>query len=1245
MATSSISADVKAANSKLAQHMMQKEEEEMILQIGKRKPKQEKEKRQPSGRARWHLETDYSVPTPMVDRPRTLSGSTSFHFSFISVSKQAVPTVNGKPLPGSSGRREIALEHSIYIERDGAAEHSLGAKHAAYVERPNVIENSAAPFGQDANLAAINGTLTTDEAQLLGLPDTPLEGIPSVFSNISDDAFERQEFWRAVERTERTPRAHQIYLDPEVSPRWWAALPTATYIDQSFREHALLVAEMHRQWFAKPAPSTGQKSPFKAPPFAVGTERAGELIQQAMGMPGYDRSMPPVMFQSGRGGRVQMRLVAELPHELTAEDRALIVQNFCDKLGSLEERKDPDGTVRKIGMMYTAVIHAPDPHNDKRNYHLHVVAHDRPARYLDDRDQWDFEVQEVFQHKREDRIRFPFRQNKIGEIARSGNGAQYESSGKNFIPSLRREFAKITNSVLAARGVERRYDHRSYEEMGIDRTPTDHLGTKAAALEAIGVPTAVGKINAIAIWNDAERAISRQAKQTRKQYEAAQKGYIEALAQVVKLGPQTTHVPNLRSLIARHSETIKSLAEDREALMTFDLMEAKAKSRAKRTIQTCEQYLADIKNGNADGSTRILKPIIKQRLLEAQNHIAKIDRDLMPHRDILKTAADRIVSLERRVNLVDEQIKTAVETALTSLHARAEAEALASQTEAPAEVKTPAVKVVTEPQAAATISPPQPALKPLTSEPIEMPLEAKQTDEDGVELINASVPLKDVGAENVTAIAQDQEPVEASGPTQAKPISQDDQINPPIAGELEPSEPKDMSEQVANQTPPMAPDASTARVDVEVSPLAAIDPAPAPLEAPQAPVEVAAVEVPLSAEKSDVSAISEQEATRNIQGEQGEAAATDLSEGLDQAEVNSLPPEVLSEPMAAPLEPMAIEGVPIIKPTLAAPKITQAMLDKLKRTPKGLQPLRPELPPVLTPEAPSPTISLNGETPLGEEPKLDDEQSSSLPPVETQNASSAPKVKEQTLFPLEDQVAPVKPGTSQHEHKKWEDLFTKISQQRIPIVADHRDNGQTSFDVPSLNEVEHALLNVKRFATRTQARLKSIYEIQNREIERVVRWIKTEGQNDMALWIHERSARVIMGPMAIKKLIDHWRASPKIKQALLDESTRRIEIQQKLKRDYNDRLKRAAEMYPDPDKVFNMSVKIFTEKLRDLESPAALRYAAEQIRRDKWAREDIHNYSDHLSEAYNKIIGRDVSQFDEAHLLHQKFRDKNNERG
>src|SRR5690606_2475879 len=312
---SSISAVVEAANSKLARFLRAKEDEEMLLRIGKRRPKELKEQRRTRGsRARWSAEPDFKVPTCMVDRPRTSTGATSFHFSYISISKQAFPTVGGKPIEGAMGKvRNAALDHAKYIERDGAAEVTSLA-HANYIERPDAIENldpsALIEEAIERQIASVgNETPTDEEAQLLGLRDVVPDGIPSVFSNISNDPFERQEYWRAVERCERVPRMHQLILDPEVSPRWWAALETASHLDPEFKNHALTVQEQHRQHMAAPVPEGEARKPFKPAPLPVNAERAGKLLQQAMHMPGFDPALPPVEFKSGRGGRIQIRFV------------------------------------------------------------------------------------------------------------------------------------------------------------------------------------------------------------------------------------------------------------------------------------------------------------------------------------------------------------------------------------------------------------------------------------------------------------------------------------------------------------------------------------------------------------------------------------------------------------------------------------------------------------------------------------------------------------------------------------------------------------------------------------------------------------------------------------------------------------------------------------------------------------------------------------------------------------------------
>src|SRR3546814_12789146 len=106
-----------------------------------------------------------------------------------------------------------------------------------------VFRSLMAEAGEGKIASIIKETPTDEEAEILGLVDVAPEGIPSVFSNISNDPFERQEYWRAVERSERTPKTHEIILDPEASPAWWAELKTTNRLDPAFQHPALMVAE------------------------------------------------------------------------------------------------------------------------------------------------------------------------------------------------------------------------------------------------------------------------------------------------------------------------------------------------------------------------------------------------------------------------------------------------------------------------------------------------------------------------------------------------------------------------------------------------------------------------------------------------------------------------------------------------------------------------------------------------------------------------------------------------------------------------------------------------------------------------------------------------------------------------------------------------------------------------------------------------------------------------------------------
>lgn len=72
-----------------------------------------------------------------------------------------------------------------------------------------------------------------------------------------------------------------------------------------------------------------------------------------------------------KDGRVQNRLILELPHQASPEARAEIVRRFCERF-------------ERDGVPYHAALHAPGAKNDPRNTHAHVVFAESPARRMID---------------------------------------------------------------------------------------------------------------------------------------------------------------------------------------------------------------------------------------------------------------------------------------------------------------------------------------------------------------------------------------------------------------------------------------------------------------------------------------------------------------------------------------------------------------------------------------------------------------------------------------------------------------------------------------------------------------------------------------------------------------------------------------------------------------------------------------------------------------------------------------------
>lgn len=136
-----------------------------------------------------------------------------------------------------------------------------------------------------------------------------------------------------------------------------------------------------------------------------------------------------------------------LPHELTSEQRRDLVRDFVAE------------QFVSRGMIADIAIHAPDAKGDERNHHAHIMLTMR-------------------------------------EITGEGFGKKDRSwNDKTLLENWREKWAYSQNQELERHGHKSRVDHRSFEERGIDREPSQHLGHVASDMERNGKRSRIGDEN------------------------------------------------------------------------------------------------------------------------------------------------------------------------------------------------------------------------------------------------------------------------------------------------------------------------------------------------------------------------------------------------------------------------------------------------------------------------------------------------------------------------------------------------------------------------------------------------------------------------------------------------------------------------------------------------------------------------------------------------------------------------------
>lgn len=151
-------------------------------------------------------------------------------------------------------------------------------------------------------------------------------------------------------------------------------------------------------------------------------------------------------------GRVQSRFVAEFPHELSPEARRRVLAAFTEEFATR-------------GLPYHAVAHRPDKRGDQRNFHAHLVYHDRPVERVAPYD-WSFAA-------KKDR----------------------QVSDRDFPKGMRLAWAEANNRELEREGHAKRLDPRSYDAMGVAKEPEQHRGAIVSARERRDEPSRIGDDN------------------------------------------------------------------------------------------------------------------------------------------------------------------------------------------------------------------------------------------------------------------------------------------------------------------------------------------------------------------------------------------------------------------------------------------------------------------------------------------------------------------------------------------------------------------------------------------------------------------------------------------------------------------------------------------------------------------------------------------------------------------------------
>jgi hypothetical protein len=270
-------------------------------------------------------------------------------------------------------------------------------------------------------------------------------------------------------------------------------------------------------------------APEQAPPWAADRQALWNAVERRE-----DQSTRPDDAQPARDFKIA------LPHELNRDQRLDLTQEFAIYMA-------------QKGMVVDVAIHAPEPGDDPRNYHFHMLATMRTvtAEGFGNKERaWnrDTELLEWKEHWSE-----------LG-------GRHLEQAGL-VREAERFRVGHLTNQKQREAAIQRGdFDWAD----ALDRTPQKHMGPQASAMEERGIPTRKGDINRDIDERNRERYLNRTEGEIRLAYQLTDRA--QAFADALEdrgLILARVAAGDLEKLTALEARRLKEKEEEHQRKLTY----------------------------------------------------------------------------------------------------------------------------------------------------------------------------------------------------------------------------------------------------------------------------------------------------------------------------------------------------------------------------------------------------------------------------------------------------------------------------------------------------------------------------------------------------------------------------------------------------------------------------------------------------------------------------------------------------